>query len=160
MSLIVRRAEPGDADRVAEFAMKLVEQHVAYDPERFARLATLEGMASFYGGQAGIENAALIVAEIDTSVVGFAYVTYDEKSYVDLAVSAASLHDIYVDDAARHSGAGKALIAAAIDFARQHGASKLMLHVAVKNAEANEFFGKCGFRPTMTEMTLKLTDNL
>jgi GNAT superfamily N-acetyltransferase len=160
MSLTVRRAEPGDADRVAEFAMKLVEQHVAYDEARFARLATLEGMASFYGGQLGIENAAVIVAEIDKSVVGFAYVTYDERNYVDLAVSAASLHDVYVDESARHSGAGKALIAAAIDFARQHGASKLMLNVAVKNVEANEFFGKCGFRPTMTEMTLKLTDNL
>jgi predicted GNAT family acetyltransferase len=35
----------------------------------------------------------------------------------------------------------------------------LMLHVAVKNVEANEFFKRCGFRPTMTEMTLNLTDN-
>ena len=63
MSLNVRRAQPGDADRVAELAMKLVEQHVAYDAARFARIATLEGMASFYGGQGGIENTAVIVAE-------------------------------------------------------------------------------------------------
>jgi len=160
MSLSVRRAEPADAKRVAEFAMKLVEQHVAYDALRFARIATLEGMTSFYGGQAKVANAAVIVAEIDGGVVGFAYVTYEEKNYAELATTSARLHDIYVDAAARHTGAGKALVAASVAFARQHGASKLMLNVAVKNGEANEFFGKRGFRPTMTEMTLKLPDSL
>jgi GNAT superfamily N-acetyltransferase len=159
MSLTVRRAKPSDADRIAEFAMKLVEQHVAYDEERFARIATLEGMAWFYGGQTKVENAAVIVAELGGAVVGFAYLAYEDKNYAELAVSVTSLHDIYVDDAARHSCAGRALMDAAIAAAKEFGSSKLMLHVAVKNVEANEFFKRCGFRPTMTEMTLNLTDN-
>jgi ribosomal protein S18 acetylase RimI-like enzyme len=156
MSLTIRRAQPGDEDRIAEFAMKLVEQHVAYDEVRFARIATPDGMKWFYGGQINAENAAVLVADIANQVVGFSYVTYEEKSYVDLAISVASLHDIYVDESARHTGAGQGLVAAAVDFARQKGASKLMLHVAVKNVAANEFFEKFGFRPTMTEMMLQV----
>jgi GNAT superfamily N-acetyltransferase len=137
--------------------MKLVEQHVGYDEERFARIATLEGMAWFYAGQTEAECATVLVAELDGAVVGFAYLAYEEKNYADLAVSATSLHDIYVDEAARHSGAGRALMEAAVNVAKEFGSSKLVLHVAVKNVGANEFFRRCGFRPTMTEMTLNLT---
>lgn len=137
--------------------MKLVEQHVAYDEQRFARIATADGMKWFYSGQTDAENAAVIVAELDGTVVGFAYLTYEEKNYADLAVSVTSLHDIYVDEAARQSGAGRALMDASVGIAKEFGSSKLMLHVAVKNDAANKFFEKCGFRPTMTEMTLNLS---
>ncbi|MEP6703645.1 MAG: hypothetical protein ABJB34_02455, partial [Acidobacteriota bacterium] len=88
MSVTIRRATPGDAERVAEFAMNLVEQHIGYDPVRFARIATLEGMTWFYGGQTDSENAAVLVAELDNRIAGFAYVVYEEKNYAELAVSA------------------------------------------------------------------------
>jgi ribosomal protein S18 acetylase RimI-like enzyme len=157
MSVTVRRANRDDADRIADFAMKLVEQHVRYDEQRFARISTLEGMRWFYGGQTEVEHAAVFVAEIENKVVGFAYVTYDEKSYVDLATSLASLHDIYVEESARGTGAAQLLIDASVAFAKSEGATKLMLHVAVKNVGGNAFFEKYGFRPTMTEMMLGLT---
>lgn len=156
MEIEVRRATKEDADRVAEFAMKLVEQHHDYDPERFARIASLDGMKWFYGGQTEAAQAAVLVAEIDGRIAGFAYVTYEERNYAELAESPAHLHDIYVEEAARHSGAGQALIGAAVEAARDFGASKLILSVAVKNQAARGFFEKYGFRPTMTEMTLNL----
>jgi GNAT superfamily N-acetyltransferase len=153
----VRGLRPDDAQAVAKFATRLVEQHIAYDSARFARIATLEGMAAFYGGQTDVDNAVVLVAEIDGAVVGFAYLTYHDKSYMDLAVTVASLHDIYVDETARHTGAGRAMMDASFEWARNKGASKLTLHVAVKNTVATEFFQNSGFRPTMTEMTLNLT---
>lgn len=137
--------------------MRLVDQHVAYDADRFDRIATVEGMTWFYAGQTEAENAAVIVAELDEAIVGFAYLAYEEKNYADLAVTVTSLHDIYVDDAARDSGAGRAMIDESIAIAKQFGSSKLLLHVAVKNFAASKFFEKCGFRPTMTEMTLTLS---
>ena len=158
MSVTIRQATPGDAKQIAEFAMKLVDQHLAYDPVRFARIATLEGMAWFYGGQTGAENAAVLVAEIQDRVVGFAYVLYEDKNYAELAVSAAHLHDIYIDEGARRTGAGQQLIDAAVDFARKHGASKLMLSVAAKNVAAQSFFEQAGFEPTMHEMMLVVGD--
>ena len=154
--MLVRKATKDDARIIAELAMRLVEQHVAYDPDRFARIATIAGMEWFYAGQTDAENVAVLVAEVDGSVVGFAYLAYEEKNYAELAVAVTSLHDIYVDEAARHSGAGRALIDASVEVAKEFGSSNLVLHVAVKNVIANEFFEKCGFRPTMTEMTMKL----
>src|SRR6185436_2665653 len=133
MAVEVRRATKEDAAIIAEFAMKLVEQHRSYDPIRFAPLGSLEGMAWFYGSQTGAENAAVLVAEVEGRISGFAYVTYVETDYLDLAVSAAQLQDIYVDESARHSGAGKALIDAAIRVAKEFGARKLLLSVAAKN---------------------------
>jgi hypothetical protein len=47
MDVQVRRAEKSDAPAVAELALRLVEQHVGYDPVRFARIATLDGMTWF-----------------------------------------------------------------------------------------------------------------
>ena len=155
--MLVRRATKDDAERVAEFAMKLVEQHHEYDPDRFARMASAEGMKWFYGGQTDAMNAAVLVAEIDSKVVGFAYVSYEERNYAELAETPAHLHDIYVEEDARRSGAGKALVEAAVKVAKEFGASKLILSVAVKNTIGHEFFETCGFRPTMTEMTLNLS---
>ena len=156
MAIAVRRATQDDVPRVAEFAMKLVEQHQAYDPIRFARIATLDGMKWFYGSQIEAKDAAVLVAELDGGIVGFVYIGYEEKNYAELAVSTARLHDIYVDEAARHSGAGKALIGATFEVAKEFGASKLMLSVAEKNKPAQEFFEKSGFRATMREMMLPI----
>jgi len=155
--MLVRRATKDDAACVAEFAIKLVEQHHEYDPERFALMASFDGMKWFYGEQTDTKDAAVLVAEIESRVVGFAYITYEERNYAELAESPAHLHDLYVEESARRSGAGEALMDAAVEVAKEFGASKLILSVAVKNATGSIFFEKCGFRPTMTEMTLNLS---
>ena len=152
--MLVRRATRKDAAIVAEFAMKLVEQHVGYDPVRFARIATLDGMAWFYGEQTEAKYAVVLVAEIDGRVVGFAYISYEERNYADLATAVARLHDVYVDETARHSGAGRELIKGSVEVAKEFGATKLLLSVAAKNAAAKEFFEQAGFVTTMHEMML------
>ncbi|MEP7147724.1 MAG: GNAT family N-acetyltransferase [Acidobacteriota bacterium] len=124
--MLVRKATKGDAEVVAEFAMKLVEQHRSYDPVRFAPLGSLEGMSRFYGSQTEAKNAAVLVTELEGRIAGFACVTYVETDYLDLAVSAAQLEDIYVDESARHSGAGNALIEAVVGVAKEFEASKLL----------------------------------
>ena len=158
MALAVRRATKEDAEVVADYAMKLVEQHQVYDPLRFARIANHEGMKWFYSGQTDAKDAVVLVAELEGRLVGFAYVTYEEKNYAELAVSAAHLHDIYVDEVARHSGAGRELIKAAVKAAKEFGASKLMLSVAAKNPTARSFFEQTGFETTMHEMMLVVGD--
>lgn len=154
MAVVVRRATQDDAEIVADFAMKLVDQHRAYDPQRFARIATLEGMQWFYGGQTEEKYAVVLVAEVDDRVVGFAYVTYEEKNYAELAITAAHLHDIYVDERMRHSGAGRELIEAVASEAKQFGANKVLLSVAAKNTAGQGFFEHAGFTTTMHEMML------
>ncbi|MEP6847605.1 MAG: GNAT family N-acetyltransferase [Acidobacteriota bacterium] len=157
MAIEVRRATPADAETIAEFAILLSEQHRDYDPKRFVALADREGAKWFYGSQTEAADAAVLIADDEGKPVGFAFLQYQAKNYAELLESAAWLHDIYVVGSARRTGAGKKLIEAAKKAALDLGASKLVLHVAEKNASGQDFFNRAGFRTTMIEMTLDLS---
>lgn len=158
MTVIVRRATVDDAPTIADFALKLFAQHREYDPVRFADLGSREGAAWFYAEQTKAEDAAVLVAEMNGMVVGFAYVQYEERNYAELIETAAWLHDIYVNETVRRSGAATALIDAAAEAAKEMGANKLILTVAAKNQFARVFFERRGFTTTMVEMMLALAD--
>ena len=160
MEVKVRRAVRGDAEKVAGFALKLFAQHREYDRERFADLSNLHGAAGWYGSRSEAASARVFVAEIDGNVVGFAYLEDEERDYINLLENAVWLHDIYVDESARGSGAGRALMNAVRDAAREFGAGKVVLTVAAKNSHSREFFARSGFRETMVEMTLDVGDEL
>ena len=156
MPVEVRKATRDDAEKIAEFAILLSKQHRDYDKDRFIAFSDIDGAAWFYGEQTEADDAAILIAEIDGKPVGFAYLQYEARNYAALLENAVWLHDIYVDAAARGTGAGKALIEASADAAKQLGAVKLMLSVAARNLIGQEFFERAGFRTTMLEMMLKL----
>ncbi|HLM01658.1 MAG TPA: GNAT family N-acetyltransferase [Pyrinomonadaceae bacterium] len=156
MPVTVRRAVLEDARRIAELAVKLVAQHRNYSPQRFAQVYDEQQAEWFYGRQTKAEDAAVLVAELEEKIVGFAYVQYEARNYAELLENAAWLHDIYIDEAARGQNAGKLLIESAIEIAKELGADKLMLSVAAKNEFAGEFFERSGFKTTMVEMMLDL----
>jgi GNAT superfamily N-acetyltransferase len=156
MSIVVRRARKDDARTIADYALMLFAQHHAFDPERFVRLTDVKGAEWFYGSQSEAKDAAVLVAELNRKVVGFAYLRYEEKNYMDLLENAVRLHDIYVDEAVRGTGVGKGLMNAAIETAKGFGADKLVLSVAARNEHAREFFIRGGLRETMVEMTVNL----
>ena len=158
MAIIVRRGTVDDAETIAGFALQLFAQHRAYDPDRFARLSDPDGAAWFYGNQTNAPDAAILVAEIDGEIVGFAYLQYEERNYADLLENAARLHDLYVAENARGTGTGKRLMEAAIETGRKFGADKMILSVAAKNEVAREFFDHAGFETKMVEMMLSLAD--
>jgi GNAT superfamily N-acetyltransferase len=154
MAVGIRRATKDDADIIAGFAIKLVEQHVNYDAVRFSRIGSLDGMADFYRGQTQAGNAAVLVAEVQGEIVGFAYMQYEPIIYAELATKAAWLHDIFVEPAARGLGAGRKLIESVVAEAKRLGAGKILLSVAADNSVAGDFFLRSGFRTTMHEMML------
>jgi GNAT superfamily N-acetyltransferase len=158
MSVVVRRAIKADAQIIADFAQKLVLQHREYDAKRFTKLAGSKQAEFFYGRQTEVENSAVFVAELDEKIIGFAFIQFEEKNYADLLENAVWLHDLYVDEAYRGSSAGKLLLKAAIQAAKEFKASKLMLTVAAQNEKARQIFERAGFRTTMYEMMLDLTE--
>ncbi len=159
MALVVRNAVKGDIRVIADFAVRLFAQHLAYDAKRFADIGDLEGAVRYYASRIDAETAMILVAELDETLVGFAYLEYEALDYAMLLEKAAWLHDLYVSAEARGSGAGKLLIEAATEAATQLGAEKLILTVASKNGVAHQFFQHLGFRGTMVEMTLSLADS-
>lgn len=158
MAVEIRRATEKDARTIAEYAIKLFAQHREYDARRFAEIASIEGATNFYGSQTDTKYAAVLIAELENVIVGFAYIQYESLDYANLLENAAWLHDLYVDEAARGNNAGKLLIEKSVDVAKDFGADKLMLSVAARNEYAREFFERQGFRTTMVEMMLDLTE--
>ncbi len=55
------------------------------------------------------------------------------------------LYDLFVTPSARGTGAGRALMEAAEDFARQSGAVRLMLQTAVTNVIGQSLYESCGW---------------
>ena len=157
MNVTIRRAKQDDGRTIADFAKKLVIQHQEYNSKRFSQIASEEQMANFYGNQTKARDAAILVAELEGKIVGFAYIQFEARNYAELLESAAWLHDIYVDEAARGYNAGKLLIEAAVEVAKEFGAEKLMLMAASQNEHAGEFFERNGFKTTMVEMMLDMT---
>ena len=158
MAVVVRRARLEDAQIIAEFAFKLNVQHVNYDSQRFSQIADSAQMANYYGSQTNAKDAAVLVAENEGEIVGFAYIQFEEKNYAELLEKAAWLHDIYVVESARSRNAGKLLIESAVKTAKELGAEKLMLVAATQNEHAQKFFARHGFEETMVEMMLDLTE--
>jgi GNAT superfamily N-acetyltransferase len=152
MAVSVRKAARADAGKIAKFAVALFELHAEWNPRRFTQLATREGAARFYGDRA--EQGSVLIAEADGDVVGFAYFEYEPTLYAELATRVLWLHDIYVEPAVRGQGVGGALIAGVKHEAKSRGAEKVLLSVAVQNAEGHRLFESAGFEKTMDEMML------
>ena len=66
------------------------------------------------------------------------------------------LNDLFVAPAARRRGVGRALLAAAQDFAVSTGARRLVLSTAATNREARALYEACGYRQDDVFLVYKL----
>jgi RimJ/RimL family protein N-acetyltransferase len=141
MNFVVRHAEPRDAAELKELG-----DAVAAEPEGW--LATLNGWRSaaderrYLRAVRRYPHAAVFVAEAeDGCVVGRLSIARDQHP--------ASGHvadvGLMVDSAHRRRGIGRALLTAAVDWARGVGIRKLELHVFPWNEAAIALYEDFGF---------------
>jgi ribosomal protein S18 acetylase RimI-like enzyme len=132
-----------------------MRQHHDADARRFIEVEHPEtGYGRFLVSRIANPESLVIVAEDDERVIGYVYADVEGTSWMDLRGPAGVIHDIYVDDAARHRGAGRALMRVAIDWIWSRGRRQIVLLTKTKNEHAQHLFAAMGFRPTMIEMTL------
>jgi GNAT superfamily N-acetyltransferase len=89
-------------------------------------------------------------------VIGYVYAGLEPLSWKELRDACGFIHDVVVDERGRRGGIATALITAATEWLRQHGAPRVMLWTAEPNEGAQQLFARLGFRRTMVEMTLEL----
>jgi ribosomal protein S18 acetylase RimI-like enzyme len=157
---IVRRATPADLPRIGHLGALLIKEHYDFDPQRFlaVRPGTLAGYASFISGQLEDPDKAVLVADDNGDVIGYAYAAVEGYDYMSLRGPAGVLHDIIVDPEHRGQGVGRLLLDAALAFFRSRGVPRVVLSTAEQNEVAQRLFASMGFRRTMIEMTLELDD--
>lgn len=92
--------------------------------------------------QAPPPNRAVLAEGPDGALVGFATVFHIPYAYA--AAPSLELEMLYVRDAWRAKGAGKAIMAAVLDHARQTGCERVEWNVLASNARAQGFYVSLG----------------
>jgi RimJ/RimL family protein N-acetyltransferase len=141
VTFVVRPADPADAQGLKELG-----DAVASEPEGW--LATQDGWRSVGDERRYLRairrypHAAVFVAEAeDGEIVGRLSLARDQhpssRHVADLGLMVARSH--------RRQGIGRALLAAAVDWARANGVRKLELHVFPYNEAAIKLYEQFGF---------------
>jgi ribosomal protein S18 acetylase RimI-like enzyme len=156
----IRGATRTDAAVLGRLGALLVRTHHELDRARFIAPSsrTPANYGSFLASQLDDPDVAVLVAEDGGEVIGYAYAGVEGRDWMALRGPAGVLHDIVVDPGHRGRGVGRLLLDAALEFVRSRGASQVVLWTAVRNASAQRLFAGAGFRDTMIEMTVELTE--
>ena len=153
--ITIRPASPSDQEPLGRFGAALLHQHHDSDPRRFIHVDHPEdGYGRFLVSQASNPNSLVLVAEHEGAVVGYLFADVEPTNWMELRGPCGVIQDIYVDASARHLGAGRALMLAAIEWIRSKGRMQVVLMTKTRNEHAQHLFTALGFRPTMIEMTL------
>src|SRR5436305_1043519 len=157
---IVRRATPADLALIGRLGALLIEEHYDFDPQRFlaSRPETAAGYASFISTQLEDPDKAVLVADNNGGVIGYAYAAIEGYDYMALRGPAGVLHDVIVAPEHRGRGVGRLLINTTLEFFRSRGVPRVVLSTAERNEAAQRLFESMGFRRTMIEMTRELDD--
>ncbi len=86
-------------------------------------------------------HAMLLVDEEHNGLRGYALIRFQARS------ARARLYSIAIDHEHRSRGIGRALLTAAEDTARKHGASSMRLEIRKDNHVAARLYGKMGYQP-------------
>jgi len=143
MTLEIRPAGAEDADGIARAFLDSAEHHVPFDRDRFA-IPAFDAVASRYrtGAQhpAGVTSVTLI-AELDGETVGFVDARLEQSPDPMLRpITYCYIAELAVCAPFRNRGVGRALMAAAEDWGRRHGAGFASLDYHVSNERAAAFY--------------------
>jgi len=158
---VIRPAQSSDLPALGRMGASLMRTHYEFDRLRFLRpgAGTEGGYASFLGSMLDEPDALVLVAEDEGGeVVGYVFAALEPLSWKELRGPAGYIHDLLVVEQACRSGIGTELMHAAIRWLRGRGAPRVLLGTAAQNAPAQSLFKRLGFRQTMIEMTLELSD--
>ena len=155
--MTIRTITDRDWSRIGELGHQLIQMHHSFDRSRFISPDALGG--DLYIARVRDElargHATIHVAEENGRIVGYVFAGAEPASWKELRHEAGFIHDIVVEDAARDSGVGQALVASALDWFERRGVTRIMLWTAHENHGAQRLFRRLGFRPTMIEMALE-----
>lgn len=139
MSISVRSARPDDSSHI----LRLLRRLAAFEGEPDGVVITEEIIRR--DGFGPHRRFEVLLAEVEAWPCGLAvtYLAYSSwKGAPSLVV-----HDLFVDEEARGSGAGSALLDAVADLAVEHGCCRMDVNVLEWNDKARRFYGERGFTP-------------
>lgn len=135
-SLIIRRATIEDLSQLAQL----------FDAYRqlYKQVADVALANTFIADRINKQESIIFVAEnTEKQLIGFCQ-TYPSFCSV-MAAKIGVLYDLFVDSAARKTGAGRALMLAAHEYAAKNGMTRLDLSTAKNNLKAQALYESLGW---------------
>jgi ribosomal protein S18 acetylase RimI-like enzyme len=159
MTVSIRSATSADLPALGRMGAALARMHHEFDSARFMLPDDMEGGYRWWlGKELKAKGAVIVVAEQAGEVVGYAYGRVEQRDWNALLDTCGGFHDIWVDEAARRSGAGTLLAEELTRRLLALGMPRVVLMVAARNEAGQKLFAKLGWRPTMVEMTREAGD--
>ncbi len=147
----VRTLGPDDVETLRSIRLRAL----ADSPEQFSSTWEREALRTVEDWRRWIASGATFVFEDDGSSdgtgpgpVGLAAAVPDDDEPGPERPSVVWLMAMWVEPAARGTGAARALVDAVLDWARHHGAAKVRLNVVESNARARRLYERHGFSVT------------
>ncbi|MCF3946351.1 GNAT family N-acetyltransferase [Acidiphilium iwatense] len=160
MSLLIRPAAPDDHDALLSQFLGLNRyEHAISDDRRSDHQGALESLEGAWRNIAAKGGSALVV-ELDGRVVGHLFLLFEEDDVFirDDVRSYGYISSLFIQEAMRGSGVGKALMVEAERIAAARGVHRLMLYVLAENPNAQRFYADAGFAPHGLEMMKPIAD--
>jgi RimJ/RimL family protein N-acetyltransferase len=141
--IVVRRGEPGDLPALRALLAAIAaepddERHVPIEPDEVDALAA--GFVPLLD-RAGAAPAAMFVAVVDERAVGWVTMRGSDRKRLRHQCSLG----ISVDRSARRRGVGRALMTAAIGWARDARLARIELRVMTRHTAAVALYERMGF---------------
>ena len=157
--VLIRPATAADAPAVARMWERLVSYHRVLDSD--LPPATADGARRYARSLAErVEDShtCTYVAQVpDGPVIGYVLgVVVDLAPEMFEQEPSGFLADIYVEEAYRHAGVGRALVDALAGWFGERGLRYFEWHVAARNAEGLKFWQALGGRDVMVRMRAEL----
>lgn len=157
MSVIIRPAEPRDAQSVDRLLHYIAALHHGGRPDLFRPAASKYTPEQFAAILAD-EKTPVFVAECGGIVAGYIFCMLKERRGHPVLNDIRTLYidDLCVDERFRAQGIGRALMERAESAAREFDCDNIELNVWEFNESAREFYEELGYTAQRREMELKL----
>jgi RimJ/RimL family protein N-acetyltransferase len=137
----LRRLESKDIETVASFECEIAKISFPDDP-----ITELSFYAQKLTRLVGDKNAAAIVAEDHSGVVGWAHVSKRRNFITKEAYG--DFHSIYIGPSQRGTGVAAELVNAVFEFCRQEKLQRVVFRTRATNERMKAVLARFGFLPT------------